>query len=159
MDKTQGQQISTAVARWSQPFQDVMEAGLINEGQRVFLEYGPRGKPKQTFEGILRKEGVEIEGKVMSLSAAAVYCIKKAGSQRETANGWIMWKTEDGTYLSEFYNKVYSKENYDQDTENLQQPDHSDNNQHKGMAWPKAQAVDSSYVWSLKFKKVINTFF
>ena len=44
----------------------------------------------------------------MSLSAAAVYCIQKAGSPRETANGWIMWKTEAGIYLNEFYNKVYA---------------------------------------------------
>jgi hypothetical protein len=105
---TAGQPTSTAVARWSQPYQDVMEAGLIIEGQRVLLDYGPRGKPKQTFEGVLRKEGVEVDGQVMSLSAAAVYCIQKAGSHRETANGWIMWKTEDGIYLNEFYNKVYA---------------------------------------------------
>jgi hypothetical protein len=44
----------------------------------------------------------------MSLSAAAVHCIKSAGSHRETANGWIMWKTEDGTYLNDFYNKILS---------------------------------------------------
>jgi hypothetical protein len=99
---------ATIAARWSQPFQDVMEAGLIHEGQKVFLEYGPRGKSKQTFEGILRKEGVEVDKNIMSLSAAAVYCIKKAGSNRETANGWIMWKTEEGTFLNDYYDQVYS---------------------------------------------------
>jgi hypothetical protein len=45
---------------------------------------------------------------VMSLSASAVYCIQKAGSKRETANGWIMWKTQDGTYLSAFYDQLYA---------------------------------------------------
>ena len=60
------------------------------------------------FEGVLRKEGVELDGKGMSLSAAAVYCMQRAGSQRDTADGWIMWKTEDGTSLSEFYNQFYS---------------------------------------------------
>jgi Restriction Enzyme Adenine Methylase Associated len=99
-----GQPTSTASARWS--FQDVMEAGLVSEGQKVLLDYGPRGQPRQTFEGILRKDGVEIDGQVMSLSAAAVYCMHKAGSTRETANGWVMWKTENGTYLIEFYNKL-----------------------------------------------------
>lgn len=103
-----GVSTSTVIARWSQPYQDVMQAGLINEGQKVLLEYGPRGKQKKFFEGVIRKDGVEVEGKVMSLSAAAVYCIQKAGSKRETANGWIMWKTENGTYLSDYYNKVYS---------------------------------------------------
>ena len=105
---TSGQPTSTVVARWSQPYQDVMEAGLISDGQKVLLDYGPRGKQKQTFEGILRKEGVEVDGKIMSLSAAAVYCIRKAGSTRETANGWIMWKTTDVTFLDKFYKKLYT---------------------------------------------------
>jgi hypothetical protein len=96
-------------------YQDVMQAGLIHEGQRVILEYGPMGQPKQVFEGILRREGVEVDGRVMSLSAAAVYCIQKAGSDRKTANGWIMWKTEDGAYLSDFYNQVYSDQRNDDD--------------------------------------------
>jgi hypothetical protein len=117
---TQGQPTSTVPARWSQPYQDVMEVGLIREGQKVLLEYGPRGQTKKTFEGFLKKEGVEVDGKVMSLSAAAVYCIQKAGSQRQTANGWIMWKTEGGTYLNEFYNQVYSNDEQGQNTLDVQ---------------------------------------
>jgi hypothetical protein len=123
---TKGAPTSTVVARWSQPYQDVMQAGFIHEGQKVLLEYGPRGKPKKTFEGILRKDGVEVDGNVMSLSAAAVYCIQKAGSQRPTANGWIMWKTEDGTYLNEFYNKVYSAETQEQEIKHVQQVNQGD---------------------------------
>lgn len=115
-----GQPSSMVAARWSQPFQDVMQAGLIHEGQKVFLEYGPRGKQKKVFEGVLRKEGVEVDGKVMSLSASAVYCIQKVGSQRATANGWIMWKTEDGTYLTDFYNQVYSADREESGGKNLQ---------------------------------------
>jgi len=115
-----GQPTSTVAAKWSQPYQDVMQAGFIHEGQKVLLEYGPRGKSKKTFEGILRKEGVEVDGRIMSLSAAAVYCIQKAGSQRETANGWIMWKTESGTYLGEFYNQVYSTESTSVEDKDIQ---------------------------------------
>jgi hypothetical protein len=103
-----GEEISTLFNRLSQPYQDVLQSGLIKEGQTVFLDYGPRGKLKNQWKGILRKDGVEIDGKIMSLSSAAVYCIQQAGSPRLTANGWNMWKIEDGTYLSEFYNKVFS---------------------------------------------------
>lgn len=103
-----GEPLSTLTSRLSQPYQDVMQSGLIREGQKVFLDYGPRGKSKKRWQGILRKDGVEIDGKIMSLSAAAIYCIRQAGSQRETANGWIMWKTDDEIYLNEFYNKVFS---------------------------------------------------
>ena len=105
-----GETLSTLVSRLSQPYQDVMQAGFIKEGQTVLLDYGPRGKPKKQWKGVLCNDGVEIDGKVMSLSAAAVYCIRKVGSKRETANGWIMWKTEDGKLLSEFYNKVYASQ-------------------------------------------------
>ncbi|MFH1008282.1 MAG: hypothetical protein V1800_12405 [Candidatus Latescibacterota bacterium] len=119
---SKGQPTATVAARWSQPYQDVMQAGLIHEGQRVLLEYGPRGKQKKVFEGILRKEGVEVDGKVMSLSASAIYCIQKAGSQRETANGWIIWRTEDGTYLNDFYNQVYSADREESEGKGVQQP-------------------------------------
>jgi len=33
---SKGRSTSTVVARWSQPYQDVMQAGLTHEGQRVF---------------------------------------------------------------------------------------------------------------------------
>ena len=98
-----------------------MQAGLIKEGQTVLLDYGPRGKPKKQWKGTLRKDGVEVDGKIMSLSAAAVYCIRNSGSQRETANGWIMWKTDDGTYLNEFYNKIFSSQTKDQEIKTVQQ--------------------------------------
>lgn len=112
---SKGETLSTLVSRLSQPYQDLMQAGLIKEGQKVILEYGPRGKPKKKWEGILRKDGVELDGSIISLSAAAVHCIQQAGSSRETANGWIMWKTEDGTYLNEFYNKFYSAQSQNQE--------------------------------------------
>jgi hypothetical protein len=120
-----GETLSTLFNRLSQPYQDVLQSGLIKEGQTVLLDYGPRGKPKKQWKGVLRKDGVEIDGKVMSLSAAAVYCIQHAGSQRGTANGWIMWKTEDGTYLSEFYNKVFSSQTQDENmpAERVDAPD------------------------------------
>ena len=107
-----------------------MQAGLIKEGQIVLLDYGPRGKPKKQWKGTLRKDGVEVDGKIMSLSAAAVYCIKKAGSHRETANGWIMWKTEEGTYLYEFYNKIFTAQSTGQDMKTVLQSASTDVENH-----------------------------
>lgn len=98
---------TTESPRWSDPYQEVFSGGAIHDGQKVFLTYGPRGKDKRTFEGVLRKNGVEIDGKVMSLSRAAVCCMKQAGSPSNAANGWIMWKTEDGTLLNDVY-EAYS---------------------------------------------------
>ena len=37
---------------------------------------------------------------------AAVHCMKKAGSQRETANGWTMWRKQDGTLIDDLVSKL-----------------------------------------------------
>ncbi len=92
----------------SQLFQKLLDAFPSLEGQHVVMEYGPRGKPKQTFEGTIKKEGIEVEGKVYSPSYAAVYCIQKAGSPRKTANGWLMWRTKQGKLLNDLYQEVSS---------------------------------------------------
>ena len=96
--------------RSSQPYQDVISAGLLGVGQKIVMKYGPRGSSKQIFHGVLREAGVELDGRIMSLSAAAVYCMQKAGSHRHTANGWKKWRTEDGETLNEVYNQFYSRE-------------------------------------------------
>jgi hypothetical protein len=67
----------------SQPVQELLNAYHTLEDQAIFLEYGPHGNPKQTFEGII-KEGIEVDGKVYSPSCATVYCIQEAGSPRKT---------------------------------------------------------------------------
>lgn len=90
----------------NQLYDFLLQSGLVHAGQKVFLEYGPRGKTKQRWEGILRESGIEIEGIVRAPSTAAVYCIQKAGSPRRTANGWTMWKTEEGLTLDEVYQKA-----------------------------------------------------
>lgn len=92
--------------RTSQPYQDLLNSGLLTEGQELVMEYGPRGKPRQMFTAIVRKEGLEVDGAVKSPSYAAVYCMNKAGGQRRTANGWIRWRTLSGEFLDDLYQKL-----------------------------------------------------
>ena len=98
-----------ATSTGSQLFQELLDAFPSLEDQHVFLNYGPLGKPKQTFEGTIKKEGIEVDNKVYSPSYAAVYCIQKAGSPRKTANGWTMWKTKEGKYLNDLYKEISNK--------------------------------------------------
>jgi hypothetical protein len=70
------------------------------------IGHRPRGSERRTFEGILRLDGIEVDGKVFSPSYAAVHCIQKAGSSRKTANGWVMWRTESGELLVDLYNRI-----------------------------------------------------
>ena len=104
-----GNEQSTIRTISSQPFQEVLEAGLLKEGQILQLEYGQRGKPRQSFKGVVRKDGIEVDGKVSSPSYSAIYCIQKTGSKRPTANGWVMWKTEDGKLIDSLYDELKSQ--------------------------------------------------
>jgi hypothetical protein len=95
----------------SQPLQDLLNAKPELLDMPLILEYGPRGQDKKTFSGVLKKQGIEVDGVVRSPSYAAVYCMKKTGSHRETANGWIMWKTPEGEYLDDLYQKYVNADN------------------------------------------------
>ena len=82
-------------------FDQVVKAGLLREGQHVWMEYGPRGQAKNRYDGIVRAEGIEVDGRIYSPSAAAVICMQKFGSSRSSQNGWTMWKTDDGALIDE----------------------------------------------------------
>lgn len=103
-----GAAVSTVRTSGSEPFQELIRSMPNLVGSRLKLEYGPRGSERRTFEGLLRSDGVEIDGKLFSPSYAAVYCMRKAGSTRKTANGWTMWRTEDGGLLIDLYNRLRS---------------------------------------------------
>lgn len=93
----------------SEPFQELIAAMPSLIGQKLKLDYGPRGSERRTFEGVLRSDGVEVDGRMFSPSYAAVHCMKKAGSSRNTANGWLMWRTEEGDSLADLYDRLRSE--------------------------------------------------
>lgn len=97
---------STVRSSASQLWRDLLDATPGLAGQPVFLEYGPRGGERRTFHGVIRQDGIEIDGTVYSPSGAAMVCMKQAGSQRRTANGWMMWKTSAGELLNDVYAKI-----------------------------------------------------
>jgi hypothetical protein len=100
--------VREVVTTGSQPFAELLSGMPELLGQTLHMEYGPRGGQRQTFEGIIRPEGIEVDGAVSSPSQAAVRCIQKAGSPRKTANGWVVWKTASGDYLTDLYQRLRS---------------------------------------------------
>lgn len=84
-----------------QPLQEFVDARPDLVGQTMTLRYGPRGGQPRTFTGILRRDGIEIDGRVFSLSYGAIHCMRQAGSTRDSANGWTMWKAPSGETLSQ----------------------------------------------------------
>jgi hypothetical protein len=82
---------------------DLLNNRLLNAGQELKMVYGPIGKNKKTFTATLNNDGsLTVDGNNFSSpSYAALYCIKAAGSNRDTVNGWTKWKTDTGEFLSE----------------------------------------------------------
>lgn len=95
----------------SQIWREFLEAQPALIGQPVYLEYGPRGSERRTYQGIIRQDGIEVSGTVYSPSYAAVACMRQAGSQRRTANGWMMWKTQNGDLINEVYEQIQRTQN------------------------------------------------
>ena len=49
----------------------IVKAGYIAEGQQVYFEYGPKGYKKQRFDGVVRKNGIEVDSVVSSPSISS----------------------------------------------------------------------------------------
>lgn len=92
---------STTQFKGGNLFQRVYAAGFLKNGERLSMEYGPKGREKLEFEAIVRPDGLEVDGRVYSPSYAAVHCMKKAGSDRHTANGWVHWRTSAGVLIND----------------------------------------------------------
>jgi hypothetical protein len=84
----------------------VIDNGLLTENQELYFEYGPKGKPKTKFTGIVRKNGIEVDGEISSVSVSSLRCIQKISPSRTTSNGWVVWKTKDGKLINELYKKL-----------------------------------------------------
>ena len=90
-------------------FRDLVKNGIIKTGDELYIEYGPRGMPKNKYMGIAREDGIEIDGKIYSPSYAAVECMQKAGSTQQTANGWVMWRNSEGVLINDLAKKLENK--------------------------------------------------
>jgi hypothetical protein len=55
------------------------------------------------FDGVLRADGVEFEGDVFALSAAALRCLQRVNPDARAANGWRYWRLGTGEKLSDVY--------------------------------------------------------
>jgi hypothetical protein len=81
---------------------DLIEANLLQENQKLTMQWTPRNGTKQSYDGYVRKSGeIEVRGALFSSpSYAALYALQLSGSTRTTVNGWISWKTQSGVVLS-----------------------------------------------------------
>jgi hypothetical protein len=92
----------SAITRYDVTLTDLIEAGLLHVGEKIYMPYKPRNAEKRTFEGTIRADGgIEVLGKTFtSPSYAALYGLQNAGSTRTAINGWASWRTSAGVLLA-----------------------------------------------------------
>lgn len=95
----------TTTSKKTNELSAIIDKGLLHIGEKVWFMYGPKGKTKQKFLGIVREEGIEVFGSVYSVSAAAVKCTQTLNPKCTSWNGWTAWFTEDGKSLDELRKK------------------------------------------------------
>jgi len=86
---------------------DLLNEGLLVADQELKMKYGPSGKNKKTYKATINNDGslTVDESNFSSPSYAALYCIKDAGSNRDTVNGWTKWRTDNEELLSDIRSK------------------------------------------------------
>ena len=84
----------------------VISKGFLTVGQELYFEYGPKGKTKTKFTGVVQKNGIDVDGEISSVSVSSLRCIQKISPSRTTSNGWVVWKTKDGKLINELYKKL-----------------------------------------------------
>ena len=103
-------QLEDGVAVYDVGVPDLVEAGLIASGSRLLMSYKRKlfDEERKTYEAFVQDDGSirADDQKFTSPSYAALYFINKAGSPRQTVNGWTSWRTETGDILAELRDRL-----------------------------------------------------
>ena len=93
----------SGIAYYDVSLADLIETGLLNEGDELVMNYKPRGGSHKRYKAIITEDGSMnvLDKKFKSPSYAAIFGIQDAGSNRKTVNGWTSWKDRNGKLLSD----------------------------------------------------------
>lgn len=102
-EESEPKQPNTEIARYDVDIIDLIEAGLLVPGDKLFMQYKPRNGQQRKYEATVLEDGsIQLLNQVFSSpSYAAVAGIQEAGSDRKTVNGWTAWKDSQGRSLAE----------------------------------------------------------
>ena len=102
-EESQPPTVNTEIARYDVELLDLLNAGIIQPYDKLFMTYKPRNLDQKTYDAIVLADGsLEVLGQnYSSPSYAALAGIHHAGSERQTVNGWTSWKTTQGRTLAE----------------------------------------------------------
>lgn len=91
----------------------MIKEDYVAPGDHLHMTYKPRGGQKHEFQAEVLENGNLLvdEEEFSSSSMAAVHCIQKTGSDRETENGLRKWETKEGQTLAEVRKEILTSEN------------------------------------------------
>ncbi|MDB4587706.1 hypothetical protein N9098_01070 [bacterium] len=112
-----GRESSASRNHFPDTIRDLMDEGLIMQGDELSMTYKKRGKKPQAFKAIVQENGFlnVLNQSIQSPSRAAVLCIQETGSQRQTANGWTSWSNKKGQKLSDLREILFERRIGNQD--------------------------------------------
>lgn len=82
---------------------DLIDSQMLSPGEKLVMHYKPRDGKKSSYTATIEEDGSLslLDQTFSSPSYAALAGIQKAGSDRQTVNGWTSWKTKDGRFLAD----------------------------------------------------------
>ncbi len=82
---------------------DLIDEQLLQAGDELHMKYKPRNGEQKKYSAMIDEGGNFhlLGNSYPSPSYAAIVAIRDAGSDRQTVNGWISWRTTSGVLLSE----------------------------------------------------------
>lgn len=94
--------------------EDLLHAGLLAAGEQLFMSYKRKDvdEDRKTYTATVEDDGsLRADDQLFSSpSYAAIYFINKAGSPRQTVNGWTSWRTSAGQLLSDLREQFLSSQ-------------------------------------------------
>jgi len=96
---------SGGIKSYDVTLQDLLQANILKVGSKLLMSYKRKhtNEDRKTYEAIVQDDG-SLRADNQSFSSpsyAAIYFINKAGSDRQTVNGWTTWRTESGKFLTD----------------------------------------------------------
>lgn len=90
---------------------DLIKSNKLQANQELYMSYQPRGGERQTYTATVMPDGsLAVDGKNYSApSYAALYCMKKAGSSRNSVNGWTSWRTSEDRFISDLRDELLDR--------------------------------------------------
>jgi hypothetical protein len=107
-EESKPQKANTEITQYEVDIFDLISNNLVKVSDKLTMLYKPHDGEQKKYEATILEDGsLSLLGQTFSSpSYAALAGVQDAGSERNTVNGWISWKTTDGRTLADLRDKL-----------------------------------------------------